>query len=489
MKALARAKLCLLLLAAPAVARAQTVKPATDAPGADSQGADAVGAGLAEILSLATMGTVTPGDQTAHATPDNGGYAIRLPLSGFSSPPNAAIDAVARPAGNGMWDIPVLTLPSSGAFDMTMLRGEKRHIAYSIGEQAIQVSMDPSFAQNSTFKADIGHISLHSGQGDFHSEQTFGRYTSGGTLSLDSAGLLNMVSQGSVTNWHLTAKGPATPEISGTIGKGSGHAGIEGLDRIQGTRLLAAIRALSVSETAALRDPAGPTPAMVRDLRGVTDAAAGLLTKVSAEESLDDIRFTGGAVSGARIAHMRIGMMGDTARHNLTASMDIAADGLSMAGLSAELAAYLPRHLALKTSIAGMQIGPLLELLRAATAPGADPAALQPQLAALFAGGAQAGIESFAFDSGSLAVTGSARFMPQASRPMGTAVHISAIGLDALMARAQNDRSLQQILPMMFLAKGMGRQQGNAVVWDIVLGNGPVTVNGVPFGQPPASRR
>ena len=37
---------------------------------------------------------------------------------------------------------------------------------------------------------------------------------------------------------------------------------------------------------------------------------------------------------------------------------------------------------------------------------------------------------------------------------------------------------------MMFMAKGMGRPEGDAVVWDIALGDGPMTINGVPFGQP-----
>jgi hypothetical protein len=42
---------------------------------------------------------------------------------------------------------------------------------------------------------------------------------------------------------------------------------------------------------------------------------------------------------------------------------------------------------------------------------------------------------------------------------------------------------MQGVLPMVFLAKGMGRVQGDSIVWDIALGGGPLTVNGMPFGQ------
>ncbi len=61
--------------------------------------------------------------------------------------------------------------------------------------------------------------------------------------------------------------------------------------------------------------------------------------------------------------------------------------------------------------------------------------------------------------------------------------------MDTLLAQAQSQPNLQQVMPMVFLAKGMGRPEGNNLIWDIRLGDGPLTVNGVPFGQPAGKRR
>jgi hypothetical protein len=34
----------------------------------------------------------------------------------------------------------------------------------------------------------------------------------------------------------------------------------------------------------------------------------------------------------------------------------------------------------------------------------------------------------------------------------------------------------------------MGRVQGENIVWDVALGGGPITINGVPFGQTAKTR-
>jgi hypothetical protein len=44
-------------------------------------------------------------------------------------------------------------------------------------------------------------------------------------------------------------------------------------------------------------------------------------------------------------------------------------------------------------------------------------------------------------------------------------------------------------MPLIFLAKGMGRAQRDSLVWDIVVGDGPLTINGTPFGQPAGKTR
>jgi hypothetical protein len=59
---------------------------------------------------------------------------------------------------------------------------------------------------------------------------------------------------------------------------------------------------------------------------------------------------------------------------------------------------------------------------------------------------------------------------------------VRATGVDALMAQAHGNPAVAQFLPMVFLAKGMARAEGDALVWDITYGDGVATVNGMPLG-------
>jgi hypothetical protein len=144
----------------------------------------------------------------------------------------------------------------------------------------------------------------------------------------------------------------------------------------------------------------------------------------------------------------------------------------------------------MKSVLAGIPTDPLMSLLRAATEQDADPAALQVQFMALLGdANARIGIETVTFDSGPMQVAGSARIVPRANGQLGADIHLSATGIDALVAQADGKPALQQALPMIFIAKGMGRPEGSALTWDIALGDGPMTINGVPFGQPAAHKR
>ena len=86
-------------------------------------------------------------------------------------------------------------------------------------------------------------------------------------------------------------------------------------------------------------------------------------------------------------------------------------------------------------------------------------------------------------------MTGSAKLLPRANGQLGAEIHIAARGVDALLAQVQGQPNLQQAMPLIFLAKGMARAQGDSLVWDIVLGDGVPTINGTKFGQPAGKTR
>jgi hypothetical protein len=225
----------------------------------------------------------------------------------------------------------------------------------------------------------------------------------------------------------------------------------------------------------------------------VIDAVNGLMNRLQAEEVLEDLHFAFGAgpkATGGTISRLRLNLTGDATNDRLAALWAITIDGLSTTAVPVETAAFIPHHLELKTILRDIQTGQLKELARQATEPDADPAVLQTEAMALLADAqAHIAIESLAFDSGPLQIKASAKVVPGADGQLGAEVHVVATGMDLLLAQAQTQPKLQGAMPMIFMAKGMGRPEGQSLVWDIKLGNGPITVNGTPVGQPPGSTR
>jgi hypothetical protein len=460
-------------------------------PDATTPNAGTITSSVTEILSLATLGMVRTRQDAAQVTRNGTDYRVRLPLSGFSAPADAAVDAVVHPLDGGMLDIASMTFPSAGTIETAATKAGTGRVVFSIGEQTIRGQFDPGLIRPSAFAADFANLRMRSDQGDHSSEQVFERFAVDGTLSAETTSQLNFASRSKATNWDLTARAPNGVETRSLVRKLSGHFAVEGLDRAQGIRLLAAARALLAGTQApAAGQPSGIPPVQRQDLHALVDAVSGLLTRFEADDTLDDIGFSVGPANSGTIGHMRVNMAGDALKERLNARMDIVMDEFTMTTLSAETAAYVPRHVDMKSVLAGVRTGSLMALLRAAIEPNADPAALQAQVSALLGdAGARAGIESLTFDSGPMRVTGSMRIVPRPNGQLGVEIHMAATGVDTLITEAQGKPALQQALPVMFMAKGMGRPQGDAIVWDIAFGGGRLTVNGVPFGQPSASNR
>jgi hypothetical protein len=465
-----------LFLAAAIACTAARAEPPADA--------DALRSGLSEMLSVLSFGSVSVADGPGQVTQSGNDVRMQLPLSGFVAPSGASLDVVAHPAANGAWDLTSMTLPSAGALGTSI----DQVVSYTIARQAMHGRLDPKLVTPSALAADLGAITLQTASGNQTSEQAIERITLDGTISGQPGGRLDLLARDAAYNWHVVAREPGGLEADNLVRRLDGHVSVTGLDRDRGRRLMAAARAFSAVAKSS-PGQTGLAPAARDGLRDMLDAADGLLTRFEADETLDGLKFNFGGSAGT-LARMQWRVTGNAEDQQVNAGMDIALDELSLATLSADSAAFLPHRVMAKSVLAGIPAAALATLLRSAVAPGADPAALQRQAAALLAApGARAAIDALVFDAGPLHVRASARFVPRADGEVGADIHISAAGVDALLAQMQGKPNARSVLPMAFLAKGMGRAQGDSIVWDIALGGGPLTVNGVPFGQPGGKTR
>jgi hypothetical protein len=440
------------------------------APQAYSQTAppdvDAIRSSVAAVLSLASFGTITLRDAAPGVARQGGDYQIRLPLGGFSMPADATADAVVRPLGSGVWDLLSMTLPAAGSLKAAAPNAPGAPVAFVIGEQSIHGRVDLGVARPSAFAASFSAISLHASQGDLRTEQALDRYVTDGTWTTDQAGRLSFTSRATATNWHLRTQGANGFSVDELMRTAAGHFSVEGLDREQGARLSAAARAL-VSGAGASDGSSDRR----QTVRALVDALSGLLTRFEAEETLDDLHFSFGAGSRGSIDRVRLEMTGDAAGDRLNARLGVGLDELAVTTLPPETAALLPHHFEMSSVLTAVSGKSLMALLRAAAADDVDPDVLHDQLAAaLGEPGARVGIETATFDCGPMRVAGSARIAPLADGQLSATIHISATGMDELLALVQRDPAAQQLLPMLLMAKGRGQPAGNAIVWDFSFG-------------------
>ena len=479
MPAAHRFALLLLLSISAATAQAETTGAQTDA----------LKAALPQVLSLASIGMLTVQPGSVSITRDGSSYQVRLPLSGLSSPPEAAVTALARPLRQGGFDVSSMTFPPGGTLLTVLADGTPGRVAFTIGSQAASARLGPTPTAETAYTASFGAIRTHTEQAGQRFDQAVEKFASNGTVVATADHRISFSMQTLATGLHLTghaADGGSSDTALRTI---AGHVSIDGLDQAQGNRLVAAVRAL-IAAASAPPHPAAPTTSLARhqQLRAVIDAAPGLLNRIEADQTIQAIHFrfanpTG--TSAGTIDDLHVHIAGAAARDRLDGRLAIAADGIAIPTVPPQTQDLVPHHIDLRTVLAGVRTAPLIALLQTAADGRTDPALLQAQATALLAEpGARIAIEALSFDAGPLAVTGSANLRPPATAGLAGEIHIAARGLDALLARIQRQPAVQQALPVIFLAKALARTQGDSLVWDISFGDGPLTVNGTPLGQP-----
>nr|WP_294524390.1 hypothetical protein [uncultured Rhodopila sp.] len=444
-------------------------------------------AGLLDALSLLSGGLLAPRDPPPQVTHDGDLYRVRVPLAALTEPPDAAVEATARPLGAGVWDIATLTLPPAGVLNTpAQANAAPGVLTFAIGQQSFHAKVDPTLATPSPFKAQLGKITLRTENAPQHTDQTIEQYSMDGTLSGDH-GRLNAHALGTLTNWLITgAADKPSDSFKLSMRSATIRYAVEGLDRARAEHLRASLQS---------RPPAAPaatltlSPATRERLHAMIEDFGGLLTRFNIDETIQNVHFEAAGANTVAIGSVRLGLAGDTGDGRVNAHLDISVADPSASMVPSDYAALMPHVVTIRPAVSGVRSGALMQWLREFTAEGTDATALQASAMALLNDPqARVGVESLAIETGPLKVQGAARVLPLPGNTPGYSVHLTASGLDAMMATLQQNPKAMQIIPMIFLAKGMAKPQGDSLVWDINYANGAVTVNNVPLAQPPARR-
>ncbi|HVY17283.1 MAG TPA: DUF2125 domain-containing protein [Rhodopila sp.] len=489
-----RLALCLLLLA-PAVpvatAQAQTAQAQTAQAQTAGSDIDSVRRSLGDALSFATFGAVNGLAPDAQVSPEGDAYRIHLPVTGLIAPSDPAVTALARPTGDGAWDVQSLTFPSHATIESNGPAsgpgGGK--VTYTIGRQDITAHIVPDMKQPTTYAARLEDIHLQSEAGGQRARQTLAHYAVKGSITADGDGRVGLISTGEATGWAVSIDHDKEPPIDFRTKRVSVDVSVQGLDKAKGERLRAGLHTLladlpkpGADSLPAIKDPRG-------SLRALLDDATGLLNRFEVNETLEGVTLSDQHLQGGA-GTVIIGLHGDTANQDVDAGMDLAINDVVVpAALSGPYAAYVPKHISLRNRIHGLPSDQVVALLRAALAENADPMALQAQaLRLLRTPGASVSVDPFNIDAGPLALTGTAHLLPSENGGFAGHIHIVASGMDALISQAQGNQAFGHVMPMLYMAKGMGKADGKTIVWDIDLDERGVRINGTPFGHPPPKR-
>jgi hypothetical protein len=482
MRQLAVLALCSALLA-PAASRAADVTPADAA---------ALREGMRSWIAGLT-GLSVP-DLPITVTPEGDHFRVGIPTPGATDP--AAVSTlVARPQPNDVWTLEQLSIPSPLHYVMRT-KGKDgapeppTDVTLKIAGQDLAARIDRSQATPSNFAVDLRAVTFDAESPEQRAAFHADHYRFGGTVSPASDGVVDLTEEGAAEGITSDSAMAAKPPVLARIARAGISLHVDGLraDR-SGTVTAASVKLMTL-----LPQPTAPggekpklSPEARAQLHQLILALSGYLRAMGLTEQLDgmEVRVEGHAVT---VAHAEIGVGGDGRDGILSAHMKIGMDGLSAPELPPEVAPFMPRHISISPSVTGLGVAELTSMaLDATDDPPKEPDAAR--IDALFAhGGVKAAIDEMSLDVGPTHVDGHGLLTVASPSEVEAHATVTATGVDALIRQVQAIPDMQPALAILVYAKGLARNEGNRLVWDIAASPAGLTVNGIePMGarQPP----
>jgi hypothetical protein len=417
-------------------------------------------------------------------------YLISWPIRGLDQPTgDTAATATVRPLDANRWSIDRVGLPPAAAFTVTLpSTGDKpisgpMKFSYSIDRQDTHGTIDVTQATPSTLHSELDGLVLTSDMGTQHQEQHFGRYAIDIGLAPTQDGRLDLSMNGGLDDWKSASQVNGGSAIAVAVQKLRAVGKVDGIRRERVGELLTAIGdfiGALPNDAMENHDTKHLSAAAREQLRLIVLALGDMMSGLSLEETVDGLKVEMTGLGAIEMKHFKIGFGGDAPDGKLHLWLDVGAAGLQSPSLPPKIAALLPHHIEIKPSLSGIMTSDLQKLALDATEADAKDNRLVPDLGAiLLHGEATLGLETLSFDLGPAEVEGTGHVTMSSPNTWRGEAHLTATGLDDLVTQARTDPALQQALPVLIMARGLAKQDGDRLVWDVVSEGPKVTVNGM----------
>lgn len=443
------------------------------------------------------LGTAVPlPEPPLEVTADGDQYRLSLPLVDLTGRPSDVITAMLRMLSGGRWSLDQVRLPSSGTFTVPPQSNpsdpDTMEVAFSIGEQSSRAVIDPTLATRSTLNAEFRDIEWRmSGNGE-EQEQTFDRATFQVMLTPGADKRLDLQQEATVSGLEATIQDKDGTETGVEIRRIRQSMRLQGVNRDRLDQAWGAIKSMA-AEVAKQPNGTSGAPvsadAMRPHLQTLIEALRDFAERIEGEETLDDLAFEVPQSGRVTLDQLRVGFGAEAPDGKLHAWVDVGLEGPSAADLPPTLAKYMFTRLAVRPALAGVSTERLFKLLSDAASGSADEAKLEADATAMLSeGGASIGLDALSIELADLRIEGSGKLRLLTPGQPGMEGRLSATGLDALMKEAGKDPDLQIAMPFLAIIRGLGRAEGDRLVWDLAVTKSQALVNGVDvmrmFDQP-----
>lgn len=484
----------------PGVAAAQSAPAVPDAATLQTQ--------LRTWFTTILAPAVTLPEPPLTVTRDGDKFRLRLPASYWSGQGDGDITADLRQIEGGVWSLDGLKAPSNGTFSSAIM-GDKGAIPliearFQIGEQDIRAVIDPEMRRRSSITLDTRDVVMDIRIDDDKQAQRIERYTLQGTVTPAADGRFDVVQDTAMTGWIATAQ--TAVGLDTEMSARRARVAVR-LDGVRSDRLGTAFTTLKELVAVAMADrvtgdkdpsakPAMPSPDLTligrQKARTLIEAFRDMANRMEAEETVDDFTMMIPVVGQIALGQLQFGMGAEAPDGRLRAWMDMSLHGLQADAIPPNLRDFIPSRVAMRPVISGVQTERIFNLLLRTLEENPDMAALEAETLALLAStDTVIGLESMAVDLHAARLSGNGRLRLFGKDKAGIEARLTMTGFDALMADMNKNPDLKVTTPFLVMARGLARQEGDKLTWDLAISDSQALVNGVDVMamQPPAESK
>lgn len=406
------------------------------------------------------------------------GYDLSYPLG------EAGGDTVrvhVTPLPDGRWRINQPRTPKKGVVAMGAASSDAA-IAYAVGELDLRLTIDPTLGTGSAGRIEGRDITIASRSSDGDQTQRIEHYVVEGAVIPSRDGRLEVTQDATMSEWRSrTTLGGGGGVIDNDVQRVDMTLRVEGLRPDRLGVLFTSLKAAIADAMAGKPGDAGViTPTLRERLRAAVESLRGLATRVEAVETLHGFSGKLPNVGGFTVGKARVGLGGEASDDTLRAWAELGLEGLEVEGLPKEWTYLIPERVEARPVVIGVRTDRIIGLIGRALEENASEERLVKEAGELLTtDDAWIGIEALLIDLDPLRLEGSGRLRLLAPDKPGVEARIIASGLDRLMADMVRKPDMGLLVPILAMAKGLGRQEGERVVWDIALTDTQAVINGV----------